>query len=378
MSTIHFITDYIDGNTQRSIDASVSCVTVSSYIKDAILASSKHSIAILSTASGVNRSYLTQEKQVVNNRERHIYLAVLKKRESKLVRVANQIFTFLQVIFYLISRVKSDDFVLIYHGSGISRLMRPIRKIVKRKYVYFVGEIYAAVGERSKKEIDKEVKNVSGAYGYIYGNNLMNCIFGFEKPYAICYSSYKTCHITNQTFGDDKVHIVYAGKIARKIVNDAFVAAECSRYLDERYKVHILGYGNPSDLKDLNNTIEEINKAKGYEAVSFDGCLSGKVYDDFLSKCNIGLCTRTLPEPYCNYCFPSKTLIYLSHNLVSICPNVKVLSESDISPAVKFVDDLSPEGIASCIRTINGRMDSSELVKELDEKFKNQLNDVLA
>ncbi len=59
-----------------------------------------------------------------------------------------------------------------------------------------------------------------------------------------------------------------------------------------------------------------------------------------------------------------------------ICPNVKVLSESDISSAVEFVDNMTPEGIASRIKTIDGRVDSSALIKALDANFKAQLTEV--
>ena len=373
MATIHFITDYTEKEAPRELSAPISCVTVSSYLKDAILQCSSHDLVIVSTAPGKKSSYFTCLRVEKNDRETQLYLAVLKSCESKLIRVLNQIISFIQLFIYILFRVKKDDYVLIYHGYGISKLMWQVRRLVRRKFLFFVGEIYTAVGERSQKEIEQEIRYVSQAYGYIYGNDCMNEMFSFNKPYAVLYSSYKKVGNGKGSFGDGKIHAVYAGKIAREIVNDAFIAAECAKHLDENYKIHILGYGFMEDLNYLKYVIDEINNNKGYEVVSYDGCLTGKDYDDFLNKCDIGLCTRTLPEPYCNYCFPSKTLIYLSHNLVPICPNIKVIANSDIASAVEYVDIMSPEELASRITTIKARRDSSNLMQLLDSSFKNQL-----
>lgn len=376
MRSIHFVTDYVDEGTRRDLNASVSCVTVSSYMKEALLASVNLSLIIISTAPGRKSSYYTPLRQVINERETQLYLAVLKSPDSKITRVLNQLLSFIQLFFYILFRVKKDDYVLIYHGYGISKLMWYVRRFVKRKYVIFVGEVYTAVNERSRAEIEKEIHYVSQAEGYIYGNRVMDELFSFNKPFAVLHSSYQKVENSNLSFGDGKIHAVYAGKIAKEIVNDAFIAAECAKYLDDKYKIHILGYGSKEDMKYLHEVIDGINKEKGYDSVSYDGCLSGKEYDDFLNKCHIGLCTRTLPEPYCNYCFPSKTLIYLSHNLVPICPNIDVLSHSDISSSLVFVDVMNSQNIANCLRKIEGRNDSSALIDSLDVDFKEQLKKI--
>lgn len=373
MATIHFITDYTEKETERDLLASISCVTVSSYLKNAILLSSSHDLVILSTAPGRKSSYFTCQRVEKNNRETQVYLAVLKSCESKLIRILNQIISFIQLFFYFLFSVKKDDYVLIYHGYGISKLMWLVRRLVRRKFVFFVGEIYTAVGERSQKEIEQEIRYVSLAHGYIYGNDCMNDMFSFQKPYAVLYSSYQNVENGKGSFCDGKIHAVYAGKIAREIVNDAFLAAECATYLDENYRIHILGYGAKDDLNYLQEVIDGINKEKGYIAVSYDGCLSGEEYDEFLNKCDIGLCTRTLPEPFCNYCFPSKTLIYLSHNLVPICPRIDVISKSDIASSVELIDSMTPIEIATRIKTIKKRKDYGDLMKSLDANFKKQL-----
>ena len=373
MATIHFIVEYGDNHSERDLDYSISCATVASYIKDSILANEKNRIIIVSTAQGKTCTYFTNKKQNISDRESHLYLAALKSRDNKFVRVFNQFLSIFQFFFYIFFNVRKEDIVLSYHGYGKSRLMTYVRKILKFRYFIFVGEIYTAVNKMSKEAIKKEIEYIKGADGYIYGNDLMNNIFSFNKPYAILYSSYQKVENGKGSFSDGKVHAVYAGKIAREIVNDAFLAAESANYLDENYRIHILGYGSKDDLNYLQEEINRINKEKGFDAVSYDGCLSGKEYDDFLSKCDIGLCTRTLPEPYSNYCFPSKTIIYLSHNLVPICPEIETLKKSSVAEGLVFVKEMSPSSIAERIKKI--KIDKTRIcvVEKMDCIFKKQI-----
>lgn len=377
MSKIYFVTEYADGNTERDLDCFVSALTVSSYIRDCIIESPKNNLTILSTATSKKQAYITPSKKIVSESERHIYLASLRNNNTKCIRVLNQLLTTLQIMAYIYCQVEKDDYVLIYHSYGISRLLYYFRKIIKRKYILFVGEIYNAVNMQPDNKIKQEIEYISGAYGYIYANDLMNEIFSFSKPFAICYSSYKNKKYNPQSFDDGKIHIVYAGKIARKVINDAFIALECAKYLDDNYHIHILGYGDKEDLEFLNKQIEEINKEESFSTVSYDGCLSGEEYDDFLSKCQIGLCTRTLQEPYSHYCFPSKTVIYLSHNLVPICPNIEALRKSAIADDLLFVDTMEPKEIAKCILANSNKTVNISLINQLDLLFKDGMNKIL-
>ena len=178
----------------------------------------------------------------------------------------------------------------------------------------------------------------------------------------------------------DTINIVYAGKIDSKVITDAFTAAECAKYLDEKYHIYILGYGSDNDIVLLENLINSINKHKGFNIVSYNGCLKGDEYIAFLRKCHIGLCTRTLAEPYNDYCFPSKTVIYIKNGLITICPSTSSLRNSDLARFMNFIDgEMDPSKIANVIKSSvvnNNIFEITKYFSILDSKFLTSLNNV--
>jgi len=176
------------------------------------------------------------------------------------------------------------------------------------------------------------------------------------------------------SFDDNKLHIVYAGVIGEE-GTDAFIAAETIRFLPEEYHIHILGYGLKQNITSIKQHITRINRNLGYQAVSYDGCLGGDSYYEFLAKCSIGLCTRVLEDSLSDYTFPSKVMVYLGNNLIPICSPISSVVNSSISDYVVFAKAVTPESIAESILSVTDFKKNSIEIKlmELDTNFTKEL-----
>ena len=291
-----------------------------------------------------------------------------------------QALCYLQLFFLLAFKMSNTDKVLLYHDRGISVFFSLIRKIIKRKYYYYLGEIFAAVYDRGNKAIQSEISTIKGAQGYVLINYQMPQLLGINSNYCVCHGSYES-HKTQLIEKNEIVHVVYAGKIAQENVTDAFLAVKTAEFLNDKYRVHILGYGEDKDIEALNKLIKKTNEKRGIQIVSYDGCLFGEDYEQFLKKCDVGLCTRTLEEYRANLCFPSKVIVYLSNGLNVICPDSEVIKTSDVCNCVSFVSgEMSPENIAKIVMGMQfqGKTEIMDKIKRLDEDFRKQIDKVFS
>ena len=128
----------------------------------------------------------------------------------------------------------------------------------------------------------------------------------------------------------------------------------------------------------LINTIDEISK-KTKCNITYDGLKSGEEYIRFLQSCHIGLSTQNPNAAFNDTSFPSKVLSYMANGLKVVSVKIKALETSDVIDLLYYYDEQKPEKIAKAITAIeiNDNYDSVNFIKNLDEKFKEELVEFL-
>ena len=188
----------------------------------------------------------------------------------------------------------------------------------------------------------------------------MNKKFGFNKPFAVCYGNYDIS--PNYRDRKELKKLIYAGVLGKE-GSDVDLAIDVMQYLPDNYDLKIAGYGRHDEVIYINNKISDKRN------IEFVGFLSGEEYEDFLSKGDVGLCTRVLPNELSDYTFPSKVLVYLSHGLVPLCPSIDCLKKSSVSKTIIFYEESAPESIAKALMQEVKDSSTVRIIKTLDNNF---------
>lgn len=291
-------------------------------------------------------------------------------------------FVGIQLFFYLIFRVRKDDVVIVYHERYYYWPIRMAKLIAQRKMVFEIEEVYTMVSGYPEKDVRKEIASFQIADGYILINDVIGhyCQLPESKPQCVLYGIYKYRRSKADGFNDGKVHVVYAGTLSR--FKGGATAAAAAGYLSPSdFHIHILGFGNGEEIAYINSIVGELRN-KGC-SVSFDGLKTGKEFDDFMSRCDMGLSTQSAEGLYNLTSFPSKVLSYLSYGLNVISVKLKVLEKSSVNGCLHYYQDASPQAIAAAITSTakgGGMIDREALAKTLDAldvQFRNHLKKLI-
>ncbi len=282
-----------------------------------------------------------------------------------------------QLLFYLLFKVKQKDIVMVYHEMYYLPIMRFVKMFKRIALVYEVEELYTAVANRSDKELQTEVAELSIADAYIFSNDIMARKYGFDsKPYVVAYGAYRMEPVYSGNQKDGKIHAVYAGTFdPRKGGAAAITAAE---HLDSNYHVHIIGFGSDEDVCSLRNSIAEISKRTDC-TITYDGLLQGERYIEFLQGCDIGLCTQIPDATYNNSSFPSKILSYMANGLRVVSIRIKAIEQSTVGDAIYYYEEQTPEAIANAIKNVDfsDGYNPMQILDSLDARFVEDLEKLL-
>lgn len=272
---------------------------------------------------------------------------------------------------HLLNNVKVDDTLIIYHSLGYARLYDKIKKQTGAKVIIEAEEIYSDVSKCRGFTRKKELRCLTFADGYIFPTELLNATVNQNnKRYVIIYGTYKVETECGQPFNDGRIHIVYAGTFdPRK--GGAAAAAAAAEFLDNRYHVHILGFGSDSDKNFLLKTIGETQK-KTKCLITFEGLKSGKEYIEFIQSCDVGLSTQNPKAAFNDTSFPSKILSYMANGLRVVSIRIPAIENSKIGKYMYYYKQQAPDKIAEAIKNVdfNDNYNGRDIIKELDEKFK--------
>lgn len=284
------------------------------------------------------------------------------------------------LILYFLINIGRNDIVIVYHSTFYLNTLYWLKKIINFKLILEVEEVYSIVFSMDEKWKRRENRLINFADSYIFPNDLMYDYLGIKnKKQVVVYGSYLIQDTDNISFefGDDKIHLVYAGVID-KLKLGAFNAVYAAKYLPDNYVLHILGFGAEKDVEDLQDEIQQINRFSECKIV-YEGKKTGEDYFKFMRKCHIGLSTQKNEGEYLKLTFPSKVLGYLTIGLNVVSAKIEGVMVSDIGDIVAHYNEDSPQAIAEAIKNI--KILSSDDIKgriaELDAKFKREIKEVL-
>ena len=273
---------------------------------------------------------------------------------NSFTQVLSRISVMIWLFFYLIKNCRRGESVVIFHRVQNIPIFLLAQKIKKFEIILEVEELYSSlIGENNWTEIlEKKIIKVSKSF--IFASEVLEKQCNTEhKPYAIAYGAYQIPPLTAEKRNDGKTHIVYAGLIEKDKV--AFNSIRIAKFLNSRYHVHIIGYGEDEDIELLKEEIVAIKKNTEC-FLSYDGLKRGSEYTSFLQSCHIGICPLTSNNRFQLACFPSKITSYLSNGLEVITTENSVLRNSQYKPFLHFVPNENPESFAKVLTEVSQSM----------------------
>ena len=297
---------------------------------------------------------------------------------SKILEIVKLYWSKIWLFFELTFKIPSNSTVIVYHSNPFVGLIEKVSWFKKLNFILECEEIYNEVQKNRFVSLKREERFVQKFKKYIFPTENLTDRFvkNTGKKAVVVYGSYNLPCLCEEKFADEKIHLVYSGTLEES-KGGAITAVSIAEYLDEKYVIHILGFGTDKEKEDLIRKINETNDKSRCKTV-FEGLLVGKEYTDFLQKCNIGLSTQTSKGEYANSSFPSKVLTYLSCGLDVVTVRISVLSKAKISKLLHFYDDANPESIAQLIRSIQfSETNNDNALRNLDEEFVSELDKLI-
>ncbi|MBR4030728.1 MAG: glycosyltransferase [Clostridia bacterium] len=294
--------------------------------------------------------------------------------KNKIIRGLGHIWTKFQLLHFLMTHVKSDDTVVVYHSLALMSVVKKLKKEKKCHLIIEVEELYSDVNEDQVLR-EKELEYLQIADKYIVITELLNKqVNGQNKPRIISHGTYRAVPKYSKKFNDGKIHIVYAGTF-NPVKGGAFSAIEAAEYLDDNYVLHILGNGTEADTEMVIKKIEQVS-ARTKCSVVFDGYKTGKEFDAFIQSCHIGLSTQQPDGKYNASSFPSKILMYMSNGISVVSIRIPVVETSNVKDYIFYYDTPTPKDIANAVMCVpvDHTCDSSDRLHELHETFARDLN----
>lgn len=297
--------------------------------------------------------------------------------KCKIIRGFGHLWTKAQVLAFLMSNVKCDDTLIVYHSLSLMKIVGKVKKCKKCNLIIEVEELYSDVTEDAKLR-KKEIKYLQIADKYIVITELLNKDINLEnKPKIISHGTYKTVPKCSEKNNDGKIHVVYAGTFD-PIKGGVYVAIETAEYLNEKYVLHILGKGNEAETNAVVEKIKQTEQKTKCKIV-FDGYKSGKEFDAFIQSCHIGLSTQQPGGKYNASSFPSKILMYMSNGLHVVSVRIPAVVTSEVGKHVHYYDSQHPLAISEAIKniTFDDGYNSSVHLNDLHDNFSKQLSKLL-
>ena len=215
--------------------------------------------------------------------------------------------------------------------------------------------------------------------GYIFPTELLNKkINVFGLPYVIIHGAYNAEKNCVEKFNDHMIHCVYAGTFDRK-KGGVSTAVEAALYLNDKYHIHILGFGDKNEENLLLSQISDISTKTDCK-ITFEGLKTGEDYKRFIQKCDIGLSTQNPDAPFNDTSFPSKILSYMSNGLRVVTVRIPAIESSGIGNDVYYYEKQQPQDVADAIKRVdfNDGYCGREMIENLSATFISELNGLLS
>lgn len=378
--TVHYLCFYAEKDNMEYLVTFPSAWNKIEYIINSIHKCG-YNVNLISAAQGKKNGFNSANNYTISDNEKHLYLSSFKTQFA-LINKLSIILIWIQIILYFIFKVKKNDVILVYHSLFYIKPLTILKKIFNKNFILEIEEYYSSTDNIAESYYEKEREFVKLAKSCICVNDIIGQEMENKGIKNICaYGDYRVPPKYDGIIKNDKIKLVYAGVIEcnRKA---AFIATESMEFLGNNYELHILGFGNEKDISKLNVEIKRINKKLGYEAVKYNGHMTGEKYFSFLQNCDIGLSTHIYTKESlqnAKYMFSSKVLSYLSNNLRVVAQRLECLENSKVGFLLNFYDEPDPLQIANVIMKIKieESYNSRKLIQNLNEEFVKDLKQLL-
>lgn len=290
------------------------------------------------------------------------------RADNMLCKTVSYIQRQIELLIYLQKNLSADDVVVVYHSVFHAPVITWLKKKIGFRLIAEVEEIYADVTGNTRS-LQKENAFFEVADGFIFPTELLNDKININrKPYAIIHGTYQCERDRGVSFNDGRIHVVYAGILDPR--KGGTVAASAAEYLDERYSMHILGFGLDEEIETVKTIVEEVSR-KTKCAVAFEGLKQGEEYIRFIQSCDIGLCPQDPKAAFTSTSFPSKILSYMANGLRVLSIRIPAIEDSAVGKYLYFFDEQTPQEVAHALKKIDisKDYDSRSIINRLDQRF---------
>lgn len=371
---ILYISFYDFPNQTYKRVSSVAAVSQVDYVSNVLLDIGLH-VKIVSPSwydDSASLAKYTATKTTIIKDKLNIVFGPSFGTKNKFIGYIKILFSLFWLFFFLVKNAKKNEKILVYHSPWLALPILLAKKIKKFQLILDVEEIYSDVSSLHPTFDKLEEKIIQTADSYLFSTEFLAKKIQAIKPHAVFYGNYKVFPKFEHPINDGKIHVVYAGIIDTEKLG-AFNAIETALFLDEKYQIHIIGFGETELLQTRINEINSVSKCK----VVFDGQKFGDDYIRYCQMCHIGLSTQKMDGNFVETSFPSKILSYLGMGLQVVSGYVSVVAQSKIANNVAFYTIDSPESIAQAIKNISFTLSSIDKMNELDADFKSELTQIL-
>ena len=325
------------------------------------------SVDVFSMSPNKERNYCIYPSETITKGNVNVHHSVSWGGKGKLHLYIISQWMKIMLFFYLLFKAKKNEHVYVYHSTGYGNSILWAKAIRKFKLILEVEEIYSDVQKNCRNLRKYENRYFDVADAFIFSTIMLNeKINNANKPYIVINGTYEVEDIISDKKNDGKIHVVYAGTF--DVRKGSAAAAAAAEFLNEKYVIHICGFGTKTDEEALKNIIQRNNEVNSCKIV-FHGLLKGKDYISFLQSCHIGLSTQNPAADFNATSFPSKILSYLANGLSVVSINIPAIVQSEVGNYVTYYFEQTPMAIAEAIK--NAPLDTNfrNIVSKLSDKF---------
>lgn len=371
MKKIFYISYYSSPSDAEKRNAVLSAVNKMDYICES-LEKNECEVEIVSASQALEKKFCKGRKEKITDRTTLKLFSSLPNL-NKIVSLVNRIYMKAQMFFYMLKNTKRDSTVIVYHSLGYMSLVKMLKKIKGFKLIVEAEEIYGDV-IGNPKTVKKEYSFFKIADSFIFPTELLSERVNTEKkPEAIIYGTYHISKKMPKLFTDGKIHCVYAGTLDPR--KGGAAAAASALFLNGNYHIHILGFGNEKEKKEMLDIIDDISK-KTEARITYDGLLSGDEFTSFIQSCDIGFSTQNPDAAFNSTSFPSKILTYMVNGLRVVSIRILAIEKSAVGKFMYYYDEQTPENIANAVKSIDlaDGYDSRKELERLSCEFTDKLS----
>lgn len=365
-------------------DCSLAAIKKMNYIINVINKSGK-SVQVISIA---RNKKITQKsimcKKIEGKEENRLFLSPAVGSNKRILSSLGEVQARVWLFFWLVRNVSKGEKILVYHSQRLITAVSMAAKLKHFEYVLEVEELYYKFGFVTERMAKKEKKFINGARSLIVSTDNIRKELKYCKKTVLLHGNYQNLsRNVSEKKKEKEYKIVFTGGI-ETVRNTAFNVCDCAEYLDDCFKIYLLGYGDETSICMLKEKIAIINQKIGTERLFYCGTKVGEEFDLFMSGCDIAINFQNLDEYYMRYAFPSKVLNYLNYGLLVVTTPLETIRNSEIDCLVFYPDKMenTPQSFAIKINRIKNNFEYMKVkiadeMEKLDNKFMCDLSEIL-